>query len=104
LLDTRRIEPKFTGMSERKSRLRFLDRSGHLKVVEISRSNARPLVSTLHQALFALGVVVTSYQVQATSSGLQERLELSSADGAELDAELSERARAAIVPLALSGE
>lgn len=84
--------------------VRFRERRGRLRTVEVSRSSFRPVVSALHGALFALGVVVTSYQVQTTSGGLEERLELASEDGSELDDALSASVRSAILPLALDGE
>ncbi len=87
-----------------RSNVRFRDRGGRLAAVEVSRRSSRPIVSSLHAALVALGVVVTSYQVQPTSDGLEERLEFSSADGGELDGQLSESVKAAILPLALDTE
>jgi len=66
-------------------------------------AGARPIVSTLHGALFALGIIVTSYQVLATAQGLQERLKFSSIEGGELDDAQSHSARAAILPLVLDG-
>lgn len=91
-------------MSQLLSRVRFQELSGRLKRVEVRRASAKPIVSALHRALFTLGVVVTAYQVQATPDGLEERLELSSFEGGELDATQSEKARAAILPLALNAE
>ena len=43
---------------------------------------------------------MTSYQAQATSRGLRERVELASADGRELDDNQSHTVRSAILPLA----
>lgn len=91
-------------MSLSQARVRFQECRGLLKAVEVRRSSSRPVVSALHRALFALGVVVTSYQAQPTASGLQERLELSSLDGGELDPSLSASVRSAILPLALDPE
>lgn len=88
-------------MSQLLSRVRFQQLSGRLKGVEVRRASAQPIVSALHRALFAFGVVVTAYHVQATPEGLEERLELSSIAGGELDDAQSEKARAAILPLAL---
>lgn len=91
-------------MSQLLSRVRFQELSGRLKGVEVRRASGKPVVSALHRALFTLGIVVTAYQVQATKEGLEERLELSSVEGGELDDAQSEQARAAILPLALDAE
>ena len=86
------------------SRVRFRERFGRLQGVEVQRESARPIVSTLHGALFALGIIVTSYQALATSQGIRERLEFSTTEGGELDDAQSENARAAILPLVLNAD
>ena len=88
-------------MTKLLSCVRFKEQSGRLQGVEVQRASARPVVSALHGALFALGIVVSSYQVLATPQGLQERLEFSSIEGGELDDTQSKNARAAILPLVL---
>jgi hypothetical protein len=91
-------------MTQLLSRVRFQERSGRLQGVEVQRTSARPIVSALHGALFALGIVVTSYQAVATPQGLRERLQFSSVEGGDLDDAQSENARAAILPLVLNAD
>ncbi len=88
-------------MPETQSTVRFFDIRGRLKAIEILRSDRRPVITTVHAALLALGVSVTTYQATPTRDGLGERLELSSLDGEELDETLSKRARSALLPIAL---
>ena len=86
------------------TRIRFRELRGQLHAVEVVRSSSRPIISALHRALFAAGVVITSYRVQATSGGLRERMELSSSDGQALSDQQSELVRTATLPLALSDD
>lgn len=92
-------------MAIKESKVRFLDIRGHLKAIEIRRSDARPVIATVHAALVAMGVAVTSYQATPTrAGGLGERLELASLDGEELDEDLSKKARSAVLPLVLGSD
>lgn len=91
-------------MAMKESMVRFLDIRGRLKAIEISRSDRRPMIATVHAALLAVGVTVTSYQASPTAEGLGERLELSSLNGEELDETLSFKVRSAILPVVLSAD
>jgi hypothetical protein len=91
-------------MTVKQAMIRFSDLRGRLKTVEIRRPGTRPLITGAQAALLALGIVVTSYHVRPTKSGLSERLELSRADGGDLDETLSADARSALLPLALVTE
>lgn len=91
-------------MAIKESMVRFLERRGHLKAIEIKRSDRRPVIAAAHAALLAVGVTVTSYQASPTSDGLGERLELSSLTGEDLDEALSEKARSAILPVVLMAD
>lgn len=90
-------------MTVSQAMVRFSDLRGRLKAVEIRRPGVRPLISGAQAALLALGIVVTTYQVQPSKDGLRERFELSRADGTELDESMSAEARSALLPLALIG-
>ena len=86
-------------MPPQNASIRFESPAGTLRAVSLVRAGRMPLVAKLHRALFALGVVVTTYQVQALPEGLSERLELAPAAGGALDAEQSRRVQAALLPL-----
>ena len=62
------------------------------------------MIAALHRALFAAGVVITSYRVQATSEGLRESMDLASVDGRELTDEQSMQVRAQTLPIAWDEE
>jgi hypothetical protein len=99
-----RIErgPTLATVPTEETRLRFQESSGRLRAVEIRRSGRRPVVSRLHGALLALGVVITAYHAELTPGGLDERLELEAVSGGSLDGALSARAKTAILPLVLA--
>lgn len=90
-------------MKVSEARVRFQESSGRLHAVEVTRSNSRPIISALHRTLFAVGVVITSYRVQATTGGLHERMELASMSGEALTDHQSEQVRAVTIPLAWDG-
>ncbi len=69
--------------------------------MEITRAQRSPVIASLHRALFALGIVVSSYQVRAGSTRLVERVVLERSDGGTIDGTLSAATKAAIVPIAL---
>lgn len=76
----------------------FEERGSELTAVEIGRSGRSPVIATLHQALFALGIVVSSYQVRLGSQGLVERVVLARRDGGAIQGQLNAATRAAICP------
>lgn len=82
----------------------FEEEQAQLTAVEIGRKARHPLIAQLHGALFALGVVVSTYHVQTRSGQLVERIVFQRADGQALDAQLSEQTKAALLPLVLGDE
>jgi hypothetical protein len=79
----------------------FEQKGSELRAVEIGRRGRLPVISALHRALFALGIVVSTYQVRAANGGLVERLVLERRDGGSIDGQLSSATRAAILPIAM---
>lgn len=80
----------------------FEQEGPELKAVEIGRNSRSPVIVALHQTLFALGIVVSSYQARlGTSGGLVERVVLSRRDGGAIQGQLNAATRAAILPIAL---
>jgi hypothetical protein len=72
-----------------------------LTAVKITRDQRSPVIASLHRTLFALGIIVSSYQVRAGPTQLVERVVLERHDGGSIDGQLSAATRAAIVPIAL---
>ncbi len=68
--------------------------------VEIVRDRRSPVIASLHRALFALGVIVASYQLVSGASGLIERMVLERQDGGSIDQALTAATKAAILPIA----
>jgi hypothetical protein len=80
----------------------FEEDGSELTAVEIGRNNRSPVIVALHKTLFALGVVVSSYQARlGASGGLVERVTLTRRDGGAIQGQLSAATRAAILPIAL---
>lgn len=82
-------------------RVHFEQKGSELKAVEIGRSSRSPVIAAVHHALFALGIVVSTYQVRAGTTGVVERLVLERRDGGSIDGQLSSATRAAILPIAM---
>lgn len=80
--------------------IQFEQQGTQLTAVEIGRSSRTPLVATLHRALFALGIVISSYHVRAGDTGLVERFVLQRSDGGAIEGSLKSATEAAILPLA----
>jgi hypothetical protein len=79
----------------------FEEQGSELTAVEIGRSTRSPVIVNLHRALFALGIVVSTYQVRLGTHGLVERVVLARRDGGAIQGALSAATRAAILPIAL---
>lgn len=77
----------------------FEQRGAELTAVKIERNSRSPVIVSLHRALFALGIVVSSYQVRPGPNGLVERMVLARSDGGAILGSLSDATRAAILPL-----
>jgi hypothetical protein len=83
-------------------KVHFEQEGSELTAVEIGRNNRSPVIVSLHRALFALGIVVSSYQARlGTHGGLVERITLTRRDGGAIQGPLSAATRAAILPIAL---
>jgi hypothetical protein len=86
-------------------KVHFEQRGSELTAVEIGRNTRSPVIVNLHRALFALGIVVSSYQARlGTHGGLVERLVMTRRDGGAIQGPLSAATRAAILPIALRQE
>jgi len=82
----------------------FEQEGSELTAVEIGRNSRSPVIVSLHRALFALGIVVSSYQARSVGHGLVERVVLSRRDGGTIQGPLNAATRAAILPIALASE
>ena len=91
-------------MESREAKVHFEQEGSELTAVEIGRNTRSPVILSLHRALLALGIVVSSYQVRPTASGLVERVVISRRDGGSIQGPLNAATRAAILPLAMSSE
>jgi hypothetical protein len=79
----------------------FEENGSELTAVEVGQSGRSPVITRLHRVLFALGVVVSTYQVRALSGGIVERIVIQRRDGGAVTGELGARTRAAVLPIAL---
>jgi len=79
----------------------FVQNGAELTAVEIGQGGRSPLIGKLHRVLFALGIVVSTYQVRALGGGIVERLVIHRRDGSAVTGELGARTRAAVLPIAL---
>ena len=96
-LSPRRLEFPVTNEPQ----VRFEERGPDLVAVEIGQRSCSPLVGSVHRALFAIGVEISSYRARPSGGGLVEHLVLERQGGGRIDAALSVKARAAILPIAL---
>lgn len=87
-------------MSARHPRVRFEQADNRLTAVEIVRSSRSPVIASLHRALLALGIVISSYQARTTGEELLERIVLERGDGGGIEEELSERTKHAVLRIA----
>jgi hypothetical protein len=89
-----------TTVSNIPAQVHFEQDGPDLMTVEIVRSRRSPVIASLHRALFALGIVVATYQARARATDLVERVVMQSRDGGSIEAKLTEATRAAIVLIA----
>ena len=82
--------------------IRFEQHGPELVAVEIGQRSCSPLIGSVHRALFALGLDISSYRARPDDGGLVEHLVLERSGGGRIDGALSASAKAAILPLALS--
>jgi hypothetical protein len=85
---------------ETEAKVQFEEQGPQL-TVEIGRNSRSPVISAVHRAVLALGIVVTSYQVRTGAHGLVERVVLTRRDGGAIQGPLGAATRAAILPIAL---
>jgi hypothetical protein len=85
-------------------KVHFEQQGSELTAVEIGRNSRSPVIVSLHRALFALGIVVSTYQARLGAGGLVERIELTRRDGGAIQGSLSAATRAAILPIALRAD
>lgn len=81
--------------------IQFIENGQELAAVEVGRRGRSPVVGRVHRALFALGVVISAYQVRTLPSGTVERMVLERRDGGAITGELDALTRAAVLPIAL---
>ena len=91
--------PLVEAMDIREVQVHFEQEGSELTAVQIERRGRAPTIMSLHRALLALGIVVSSYQVRPGENGLMERLVLQRHDGGAIQGSLSAATRAAILPL-----
>jgi hypothetical protein len=88
-------------MSQTEAEVRFEEQGSELTAIEIVRSGRRPVIVQLYRVLLGLGIVVSSYQARPGASSLAERMVLQREEGGALGVELSERTKAAVLPVVL---
>lgn len=81
--------------------IHFEENGSDLTALEVGQTGRSPVITRLHRVLFALGVVVSTYQVRALGTGIVERLVIQRRDGGAVSGELGARTRAAVLPIAL---
>ncbi len=91
-------------MSNTPARVHFEQAGSRLTAVEIVRGSRSPLIASLHRALLALGIVVSSYEARAGNFEIVERIELERRDGGGIEAQLSDATKAAILSIAVPTE
>ena len=91
-------------MSNENPQVRFEQDGPRLTAIEITRAQRSPVIAVLQRTLFALGIVVSSYQARARSTRLIERIVIERTDGGSIDGALSRATQAAILPIALNEE
>jgi len=88
-------------MSESNAQIQFEQSGTELTAVRITREQRSPVIASLQRALFALGIVVSSYQARPLAGRLMERVVISRRDGGAVDGTLIAATKAAILPIAL---
>ena len=93
--------PEVVKVSEEHPQVRFEQEGTRLTAIEITRERRSPVIAVLQRTLFALGIVVSSYQARARATRLVERIVIERTDGGTIDGTLSVATKAAILPIAL---
>ncbi len=81
--------------------VRFEQDGSRLTAIEITRAQRSPVIAALQRTLFALGIVVSSYQARTRTARLVERIVIERTDGGSIDGALSVATKAAVLPIAL---
>jgi hypothetical protein len=89
-------------VSSIRAQVHFEQEGSRLTAVEIVRGRRFPVIVALHSALFALGIVVSSYQARTRTLELVERIVIERQDGGSIEGLLSEATKAAILPIAFA--
>jgi hypothetical protein len=79
----------------------FVENGSELTAVEIGQRGRAPFIGKLHRVLFALGIVVSTYQVRTLGRGIVERIVIQRRDGSAVSGDLGAQARAVVLPIAL---
>ena len=87
-------------VESREVEVHFEQQGSELMAVEIQRRGRSPVIVSLHRALLALGIVISTYQVRPSTNGLLERIVLQRRDGGAIRGSLNAATRAAILPIA----
>ncbi len=93
--------PLKVDVSQENPQIRFEQDGSRLTAIEITREQRSPVIAVLQRTLFALGIVVSSYQARARATRLVERIVIERTDGGSIDGALSVATKAAILPIAL---
>ena len=93
--------PEAVNVSEEHPQVRFEQDGTRLTAIVITRQQRSPVIAVLQRTLFALGIVVSSYQARARATRLVERVVIERTDGGSIDGTLSIATKAAILPIAL---
>ena len=88
-------------VAEENPHVRFEQEGTSLTAIEIVREQRSPVIAVLQRTLFALGIVVSSYQARARAARLVERVVIERTDGGTIDGALMARAKAAVLPIVL---
>ncbi len=88
-------------VSQENPQVTFEQEGSRLMAIEITRAQRSPVIAVLQRTLFALGIVVSSYQARAKSARLVERVVIERTDGGSIEGALSMATKAAILPIAL---
>ena len=73
-------------VSQENPQVRFEQEGSRLTAIEITREQRSPVIAVLQRTLFALGIVVSSYQARARATRLVERIVIERSDGGSIDA------------------
>jgi len=85
---------------DNETQINFVENGSELTAFEIGQRGHSPFIGKLHRVLFALGIVVSTYQVRALGRGLIERIVIQRRDGSAVSGELVAQTRAAVLPIA----